>query len=50
MFLSPFLTHETDFLQNYLRRQPHVDVQAIKLSFIQQVCLQNLFLKEGNFK
>ena len=49
MFLSLFLTHETDFLQKYLRRQPHVDVQAIKVSFIQQVCLQNFFLKQGNF-
>ena len=26
-----------------------VNVQAIKLDFIQQVCLQNFLIKQGNF-
>ena len=37
------------FFQKYLTKQPHVNVKAIKLSFIQQVCLQNLLIKEDDF-
>ena len=29
--------------------KPHVNVKAIKLNFIQQVCLQNFLIKQDNF-
>ena len=29
-------------------RQPHVNVHAIKLNFIQPVCLQNFLIKQDN--
>ena len=45
-----FLFHKTVFLQQYLMKtQPHVNVKAIKLNFIQQVYLQSFLVKQGNF-
>ena len=29
---------------------PHVNVQASKLNFIRQVCLQNVLMKQDNFQ
>ena len=40
----PFLSHKTDFLQKYL-----IKTITIKLNFIEQVCLQNFLIKQGNF-
>ena len=36
--VSLFLSHKTDFLQKYLMKTTHANIQAIKLNFIEQVC------------
>ena len=38
------------FFKNIQWRQPQVNVKAIKLNFIQQVCLQNFLIEQDNFK
>ena len=45
-----FLSHKSDFLQKYLWRQRHVNVQAFKLNFIQQLCLQLAMIIHNNHR